>query len=112
MAVVHLADAGDDRGEGAHDRHELGQGDGLAPVALEEVRGAIDMLLLEETGVRPVEDRRSRLATDEVAGLVAGDGGKPHEGRRRPDVYADVTGAHEHPQGEEQGVARQEEADE
>jgi len=108
VAVVHLADAGDDGREGAHDRHELGQGDGLAAVALEELRGALHVLPLEQTGIRLVEDRRPRLAPDEVAGLVAGDGREPHEGGRPPDGDGNSFGrvgladGHEHPQGEQQ----------
>ena len=108
MPVVHLADTSNDGGEGAHDGDELGQGDGLATVALEEVRGTVHVLLLEQTGVGLVEDRGSRLAADEVAGLVAGDGREPHEGGCHPDGDGNSFGrvgladGHEHPQGEQQ----------
>ena len=112
MPVVHLADTSNDGCEGTHDRHELGQGDGLTAVTLEELRGAVHVLLLEQARVGLVEDRGSRLAANEVAGLVAGHGRQPHEGGRHPDVDADVAGAHEHSQGEQQRVSGQEEADE
>ena len=112
MAVVHLADARHDGGEGAHDRDELGQGHGLAAVALEERRRAIDVLLLEQPGVGPVEDRRPRLAADRIARLVADDRGQPYERGGHPDVDADGARAHEHAECEQQRVPRQEEADE
>ena len=113
---MHPPDARHDGGEGAHDGDELGQGDGLAAVAAEEVARALHVLLLEQARVGPVEDGRARLAADEVAGLVAGDRRQPHQRGRDPDVDGHALGGvglahgHEHAQREQQGVPGQEEA--
>ena len=40
-AVVHLADAGEDRRERAHDRHEAGEHDRLGAVLVEELVGLV-----------------------------------------------------------------------
>ena len=59
-AVLHAADAGDDRRERPHDRHEAGQHEGLGAVLLEELVRLLDVLLLEQAGVGAPEERRAR----------------------------------------------------
>ena len=73
-AVAHLAHAGDDRGEGPHDRHEPGEEDRLRPVLLEEGVGLGDVRLLEEPRVLTGEQGRPDAAAEDVA----------RPGRRRP----------------------------
>src|SRR5262249_47805561 len=53
--VGHPAHARDERGEGANDRHEAGDHDGLRAVALVEFVGALEVLAIEEAHVLPVE---------------------------------------------------------
>ena len=78
------ADARDDRRERPHDGHEAGQDEGLRAVLLEELVGLVDVLLLEELGVRPVEERRADLLAEHVARLVADDRGDHDQGADQP----------------------------
>ena len=59
-AVRHVADAGGDRGEGAHDRHEARRDHGEAAEADEEGVGALDVLAAEEAALFALEDRAGR----------------------------------------------------
>src|SRR5258706_46340 len=43
MAVGHAAHAADERSECAHDRHEAGQNDGLASIALVKIVSPLEM---------------------------------------------------------------------
>ena len=74
-AVLHGPHPGQDRGERPHDRDEPGQDDGLGAVTLEVLAGLVDVLLLEDPGVGPPEQRRGRPGPEGVADLVAGHGG-------------------------------------
>ena len=110
-AVVHLPDAGDDGDEGAHDRHEPCEHDGARTVLVEELVGLVDVRLLEEPGVGPVEQRRAGLAPDQVSHLVAGDGGDADEHDDQLDRLLDLVVGDQQADGEQQRVAGQEEAD-
>ena len=92
-AVPHLADAGDDRGERAHDRHEPGEHDRLRAVLLEERVGLGDVLLLEQARVRPAEQRGPTLPAEPVADLVAehrGDEQADEHDRQRGQVLGEL----------------------
>ena len=58
-AVVHLADAGDDGRERAHERHEARDDDRLAAVALVELLRAQEVLAREEQRLLALEERRA-----------------------------------------------------
>ena len=64
MAVVHLAYTGHNRGEGADNRHKLGQGHGLTTVAFKELLGVGYVLLLKQAPIGAVKDLGANLATD------------------------------------------------
>ena len=53
------------------DGDEAGQDDRLGAVPLEEVLGLLEMLLLEEAGIRPVEQGRADPLAEAVAHLLA-----------------------------------------
>ena len=58
--VVHVADAGGDRGEGADDRHEPGEHDRDRAQALEELVRAHHVLAAEQAALLALEDARTR----------------------------------------------------
>ena len=113
----HVADAGSDRGEGAHDRHEPGEDDGEPAVFLEERVRAVDVLLAEQARVFPLEDRRTALVADVVPDLAAEERGETDEQRDPPDAQTEDTvrervgRVREQPRDHEQRVARQQETD-
>ena len=74
LALVHVADAGGDRREGADDRHEAGEDDRQPAEALEERVGALDVLDAEDAGLLALEDRGPALVADEIADLAADEG--------------------------------------
>src|SRR5438105_3382354 len=86
-------------------RHELGDNDGLAPVALEELARARSMLLVEEDAVGPAEDSRPGCPPDPVTRGVSHHGG--HRKQSGEPVYVDVELAARGQQsgGNEQGIA-------
>ncbi len=111
-AVVHPAHPGDDRGEGAHDRHEAGQHDRLRSVSLEEGGGLLDVLLLEDPGVGAAEEARPDLAAEEVADLVPRHRGGHDQCADQPERLVQVGAVgHQQAGGEQQRVTGQEEAD-
>jgi MFS family permease len=111
-AVVHLAHPGDDRGEGAHDRHEPRQHDRARAVLLEEGVPLGDVLLLEPPGVGSPEQRRSDLASEQVADLVTGDRGERDQEADQPERVVEVAPVGDEQAGrEQQRVAGQEEPD-
>ena len=65
--VLHVRDAGHERREGADDRHELRVDDRLAAVLLVERLRLQQVLALEKSRVRPVEDRRAGVPAQQVA---------------------------------------------
>lgn len=111
-AVVHPADTGDDRRERPDDGDEAGQHQRLRSVLLEELVGLLDVLLLEETGVRPLEEGRPHLAAEEIADLVTDDRRQGDQETDEPQGVLQVSGRHQKSCGEQQGVTGQEEADE
>jgi ABC-type antimicrobial peptide transport system, permease component len=111
-AVLHAADAGDDRRERAHDGHEAGQHQGLRPVLLEELVGLDHVLLLEQAGVRAGEERGPDLLAEEVARLVAEDRGETDQRDRGPQREVHGVRGDQQTAGEQQRVTRQEETDE
>lgn len=110
-AVVHPAHTGDDRREGPHDGHEAGQHQRLRAVLLEELVGLLDVLLLEEAGVRALEERGSHLPAEEIADLVTDDRRQGDQDADQPQRVLQVARRHQQTRGEQQGVAGQEEAD-
>ena len=86
--------------------NEAGQDDGAGAVVVEEVLGAVDVLLAEESGVGLGEDRRPRLAADPVADDVAGDCCDGEDEADEGDVGVDEAAGHQEARDEEQRVAR------
>ena len=84
LAPWHVADAGGDRREGAHDRHEAGEDDRQPAEPLEERVGALDVLDAEQAGFLAFEDGRPALVADEVPDLAADEGGEARSAARRP----------------------------
>src|SRR5690606_15170529 len=69
-AVAHRRGARDDRGEGAHERHEAGKDDGDRPVLFEEGVRFVDVLLLEQARLVVLEQRGPAALADHVSDLV------------------------------------------
>ena len=84
--IAHLADAGDERGEGPDDRHEPRQDDREAAVLLVELVGAQQVLLVQEPRVLAREDLRPDEVADGVVDRVAQDGRDDQEHRHRPQL--------------------------
>lgn len=108
----HLRRAGHDGGEGAHERDEPREHDGLVAVTVEEVPRRLDVPQGHPAGTSLRVEPTAQPGADAIGELVAEGCGHPageddHDQRDRQDVRGD-----EHPCGEEEGVARQEEADE
>ena len=109
-------DAGNRVGERADDGNEAREDDRLRAVPVEVVPRLVDVLLLEQSRVRPAEQSRAGLQADEVAGLGTDDGGdeEPDEDDAEVDVDVELRlgadGRHE-PGQHQQRVAREEEAD-
>jgi hypothetical protein len=78
-------------------------------VLVEELLGAVDVPLLEESGVGAAEEWRSCALTDRVADLVADDRGE--EATERDDCDVEVSLRRKDAGGEEQRVTGQEEPD-
>ena len=103
---------GEDRRERAHDGHEAGEQDRLRPVHLEEVLGALDVLLFEQPRVRaPEQDGPDPLA-EHVADLVAEDGRDEAADEQDRQVEAGLVLGRRAAGGEQERVAGEEEADE
>src|SRR5258706_590678 len=73
VPVPHAADAGHERGEGPHDGHEPRDHDGLGPVALVELVGALEMPAVEEPHAVAPEHARADRRADRVVHAVAQD---------------------------------------
>ena len=108
-APAHLADAGDDRHDRAHERDEAREQHGLRALPLEELVRPLLVLGLEEPGAG-LEQPRAEALADLVADLGAGDGARrthPTDDRRvRCRSYLLSVGGEE-PGGEEERVAGQ-----
>ena len=76
---------GDDGDEGAHDRHEAADDEGLVAVPVEEGRRLVEVLLLEDAPVALVE-RGADAAPDLVADDVAEEGRRAEGDDRDHDV--------------------------
>lgn len=73
---------------------------------------AFGVLLLEEAGVGPFEERGPHLAAEGVAELVADHGGSDDGKHDQPEwLVQDLVVGHQQARGEQQGVPGQEEAD-
>ncbi len=103
---LHPAHAGDDGDVGPHDRHEAPEHERLVAILVEELVRLVEVLLLGEAPVAPLEGRPDR-APDLVADDVAreGEGRQQHAGHE--DVHGDaglaaVVHLDEHPDGKEQ----------
>src|SRR5688572_20655184 len=103
--IVHSPDAGDERRERAHDRHEAREHDGLAAVHLVEALRPQEMLSLQPPTVLREHARPDRTA-DEVVRVVADDRGGRQQRQDADDV--DDASGRECADGEQQGIARQE----
>ena len=112
LAVRHPADAGHHRGEGADHRHEPGQDDRLWAVPSKELLSAHGVIAGEDSRVRAVEHPGSKPSTQEIAHLVAGTRGNEDPESDQPERHLENAGGAEHPGAEQQGITRQEEADE
>ena len=99
---------GHERGEGADDRDEAGDDDGLAAVLLEELVGVGQVLRLDQPEALGVEDRRPRKCPDPVVHRVAQDRGDDEQDEQ-PGRESEPCGG-EGPGREEQRVAGQERA--
>src|SRR5688572_4160693 len=64
--VLHLADAGHDRGKSPDDRHETRNDDGLATVALVEVLGPVQVALVEQQRILAGKDARAAGPADRI----------------------------------------------
>ena len=87
-----LPTPGEDRHERPHDGDEAGEQDRLRAVGLEELVGALDVLLLEQLGVLAPEDRRPDLLAERVADLVADDRGEEAADEHDGDVEVALRG--------------------
>ena len=101
---MHGAYTSNDRGEGAHDRHEAGQHNGLAAVALVEGMGLEQMFLLDQPGITGKDGRPHVAAYGIVGGISQGPGGQ-HDQHDRG--VAHVAGTGHHAGGKKQGIAGQ-----
>jgi hypothetical protein len=114
----HADDAGDGVEEGAHDRDEPGEHHGLGRAELREVvLGLLDVLLLEDPRVGPVEHPPPVAGAQEVPELGAGDRAdrRADEQQRQAHLRVEqLTGGRRRGDAgqEQQRVAREEEADE
>ena len=88
-----------------------GEDQRLGPVLLEEFMRFLDVFLLEQARVGALEQRGPHLAAEEIAHLVAEDRGQQDEPAHRPQRRMERIRRHQQPRGEQQGVTRQEEAD-
>ena len=108
-AVAHVRDARDERRESADHGHELGVDDGFAAVLLVERVGALQVLLLEEARIGPVEDGGTGAAAEQIAAPIAGQAGDDQQHDHDGEVQ--LPGARHHADGEEQRIAGEHEAD-
>ena len=109
--VVHLADAGDERGECPDDRDEPREDDGEAAILLVEFVGAQQMLLVQEPGVLAREDVRPDVVADAVIDGVAQDRGDDQQQRGRPQVDRRAGMGRHGADREEERIARQDRRD-
>ena len=107
--IAHVGDSGDKGREGADNGNELGVDDGLAAVPLVEMLRSLQIFLLEETGIGPVEDGGAGTASDEVAGPIAQHASGEQHRHDQPDV--ELARARYHADSEQQRIARQHKAD-
>ena len=103
---MHPAHAGHERGERAHDRHEPGEDDRLAPVPPVELLRPLQVLVLEEPLV-DLEGPRPDPAADRVVHRVTEDRGdrENHEQGHEADVLR-IQRRHR-PGREQQRIARE-----
>src|SRR5262249_29131496 len=106
--VAHLADAGDERREGANDGHEARDDDGLSAVALVEILRANEVLLVEEERTLAAKNFRADAGPNGVVGRVAENGRDDQEGDDQGDVYRRVLMRSQRADRKKQGVARKE----
>ena len=69
--IGHVSDAGHEWREGAQDRQEAGEQNGLAAVAVVEVAGTVEVLAIEQPRVGVAEHAWSEVVADPVIGVVA-----------------------------------------
>lgn len=72
--IVHPAHSGDEWCEGADDRHETGEDDGLPAVFFVKRLCFVHVALLEDPGVRIVEEPATEEAADHIVAGIAGYG--------------------------------------
>src|SRR4051812_44298042 len=73
-AVMHITDASNNRGKGAHDRHKPRQNNGFSAVLLVKFLRLDQILLVEERRVFTLEEATTHAATKGVTCTVAKDG--------------------------------------
>jgi hypothetical protein len=100
------AQAGDERRQGADDRHEAGDDDRLAAVLLVELVGVGQVLGLDQPEPLEVEEPRAQEVPDPVVHRVADDGRGDEE--TMSTVRSTASRGREGAGGEEQRVAGQE----
>jgi hypothetical protein len=110
-AAVHAGHAGDDGDVGAHEGHEAADDERLVAVPVEERRGLVEVLSLDDPAVALVE-RWPDLAPDLVADDVAGEPRTDEEDERDEQLdrggsgeQVELPGGDEDPEREEQRVA-------
>src|ERR1700723_1472888 len=108
--IRHFRSASHGRTERANDGDETRQDHRLAAMELVEGVGPLQMLALEETRVGPAVEALARATPDPVAQLIAGDGAERH--RREQQKQINVARRGDNPSGNQQGIARQKEANE
>ena len=108
-AVVHGADAGDERRKSAHDGDEAAQEDGLVAVLLIEMLRLFHVFRLDEP-VPALQDTQAELLPDPVVARVAQHSGCQTDGEEVAEMQA-VGRRRQGAAGEEQGIARQKRRD-
>src|SRR6185503_5904449 len=109
-AVLHLPHTGYDGYERPHDGHESGNDDGLAAVAVVELSGADQMLLVEEQRIFSRKQVWTGRAADRVAGGVAKNR-RDREQQPEPPHVERARGRGQQSRGDQQRIARQKESD-
>ena len=92
----HVAHAGRERHEGAHQRHEAGEHDGQRTFLREIVAGGDEVAALEPPAVGAIRHEVAIFTAEPVASLVPDDGGDGQRCAEDPGIEVCVTHAREH----------------
>ena len=106
LQIAHPADAGHERREGADDRNEPGDDDGLGPVFLIEFMRPVEIFFPEEARFLLVKDLGPDDLADPVVDGVADDRGRGQDEEKPSDLQ--VASGGECPGGKDQRISGKE----